>query len=45
MPEEQEQLAIPHSIILIEVLDLVCVADRENGRYRFHFISNKKIRS
>jgi len=32
MPEEEEQLAIPHSIILIEALDLVCVADRENGR-------------
>jgi len=32
MPENEEQLAIPHSIILIETLDLVCVADRENGR-------------
>jgi hypothetical protein len=32
MPEGQKQLAIPHSIALIEVLDLVCVAVRENGR-------------
>lgn len=32
MPEGQQQLAIPHSIVLIEILDLVCVADRENGR-------------
>jgi hypothetical protein len=32
MPEDEQQLAIPHSIILIETLDLVCVADRENGR-------------
>jgi len=32
MPDEEEQLSIPHSIILIEGLDLVCVADRENGR-------------
>jgi len=24
---------LPHSILLIESLDLVCVADRENGRY------------
>jgi len=32
MPENEQQLAIPHSIILIETLDLVCVADRENGR-------------
>jgi peptidylamidoglycolate lyase len=32
MPENEEQLAIAHSIILIETLDLVCVADRENGR-------------
>ncbi|UJR10899.1 hypothetical protein I4U23_015087 [Adineta vaga] len=32
MPEEEKQLVIPHSIILIESLDLVCVADRENGR-------------
>ena len=32
MPEGEEQLAIPHSIIRIEVLDLVCVADRQNGR-------------
>jgi len=32
MPENEQQLAIPHSIILIEALGLVCVADRENGR-------------
>lgn len=32
MPEDEEPLRIPHSIILIETLDLVCVADRENGR-------------
>jgi DNA-binding beta-propeller fold protein YncE len=32
MPEGEQQLTIPHSILLIEVLDLVCVADRENGR-------------
>jgi len=32
MPEDEEQLAIPHSIVLIETYDLVCVADRENGR-------------
>jgi len=32
MPDEEEQLSIPHSIILIEGLDLACVADRENGR-------------
>ncbi|CAF1118839.1 unnamed protein product [Adineta steineri] len=32
MPDEEKQLAIPHSIILIETLGLVCVADRENGR-------------
>lgn len=32
MPEGETPLAIPHSIILIEVLDIVCVADRENGR-------------
>jgi hypothetical protein len=32
MPENEQQLAIAHSIILIETLGLVCVADRENGR-------------
>lgn len=32
MPQGEEPLAIPHSIILMETLDLVCVADRENGR-------------
>jgi DNA-binding beta-propeller fold protein YncE len=32
MPEDEQQLIIPHSILLIETLDLVCVADRENGR-------------
>ncbi|CAF1489357.1 unnamed protein product [Adineta ricciae] len=32
MPEEEKQLVIPHSIILIESFGLVCVADRENGR-------------
>jgi hypothetical protein len=29
MPENEQQLAIAHSIILIETLGLVCVADRE----------------
>jgi len=32
MPQGEEELRIPHSIILIESLDLICVADRENGR-------------
>jgi hypothetical protein len=32
MPEDEKQLAIPHSIILLETLNLVCVADRENGQ-------------
>ncbi|CAF4574327.1 unnamed protein product [Rotaria sp. Silwood2] len=32
MPEGEQQLIIPHSIIIIEALDLVYVADRENGR-------------
>ncbi|CAM4924423.1 unnamed protein product [Rotaria socialis] len=32
MPEDEQPLLIPHSIVLIEALDLVCVADRENGR-------------
>jgi hypothetical protein len=32
MPENEEQLAIAHSTVLIETLGLVCVADRENGR-------------
>lgn len=32
MPADEKALTIPHSIILIESLDLVCVADRENGR-------------
>ena len=30
--DEKDPLVIPHSIILIETLDLVCVADRQNGR-------------
>ncbi|CAF4310392.1 unnamed protein product [Rotaria magnacalcarata] len=32
MPEDEQPLLIPHSIVLIEALDRVCVADRENGR-------------
>ncbi|CAF4612306.1 unnamed protein product, partial [Rotaria sp. Silwood2] len=32
MPDREQQLIIPHSIIIIEALDLVYVADRENGR-------------
>ena len=32
MPEGEKALSIPHSLTLIEALDLVCVADRENGR-------------
>ncbi|CAF1498925.1 unnamed protein product [Rotaria magnacalcarata] len=32
MSEDEQPLVIPHSIVLIEALDLVCVADRENGR-------------
>ncbi|CAM4987674.1 unnamed protein product [Rotaria socialis] len=31
MPEDEQPLLIPHSIVLIEALDLVCVADRGNG--------------
>lgn len=32
MPENEQPLDIPHSLLLIESLDLVCVADRQNGR-------------
>jgi peptidylamidoglycolate lyase len=32
MPKGEQQLVIPHSLVLIESLDLLCVADRENGR-------------
>ncbi|CAF0847263.1 unnamed protein product [Didymodactylos carnosus] len=32
MPANQRQLVIPHSLALIESLDIICVADRENGR-------------
>ncbi|CAF4965977.1 unnamed protein product [Rotaria sp. Silwood1] len=32
MPEREKSLNIPHSIVIIETLDLICVADRENGR-------------
>ena len=33
--EEKDPLVIPHSILLIEPLQLLCVADRENGRSLF----------
>jgi peptidylamidoglycolate lyase len=32
MKKNEKPLVVPHSIVLIEHLDLVCVADRENGR-------------
>jgi len=32
MKQNEKQLLIPHSLVLIETLDLICVADRENGR-------------
>jgi len=32
MPASAKQLQIPHSLTLIESLNLICVADRENGR-------------
>jgi peptidylamidoglycolate lyase len=32
MAEHQQPLVVPHSLLLIEELDFVCVADRENGR-------------
>jgi DNA-binding beta-propeller fold protein YncE len=32
MGRDETPLSIPHSLVLIESLDLVCVADRENGR-------------
>ncbi len=32
MPQEEKQFIIPHSLLLIESLHLICVADRQNGR-------------
>ena len=32
MDTTEKQMSIPHSLLLIESLDLLCVADRENGR-------------
>ena len=32
MDTNEKQLSIPHSLLLIESLDLLCVADRQNGR-------------
>ncbi|CAF0821476.1 unnamed protein product [Rotaria sordida] len=32
MPQGEQPLIIPHSIIIMETFHLVCVADRENGR-------------
>jgi len=32
MPSRAKKLQIPHSLTLIESLNLICVADRENGR-------------
>ena len=32
LPENVEPINIAHSILLIEQLELVCLADRENGR-------------
>jgi len=32
MPKGDKPLVVPHSLVLIESLDLICVADRENGR-------------
>lgn len=32
MDAAEKQMSIPHSLLLIESLDLLCVADRENGR-------------
>ncbi|CAF0765592.1 unnamed protein product [Adineta ricciae] len=32
IPAEEKQLVIPHSLVLIESLQLLCVADRENRR-------------
>jgi hypothetical protein len=34
MKQNEKQLLVPHSLALIEHLDLICVADRENGRSR-----------
>ena len=32
MKKNEKQLLVPHSLALIEHLDLICVADREHGR-------------
>jgi peptidylamidoglycolate lyase len=32
MPQGEKQLVIPHSLVLIQSLNLICVADRQNGR-------------
>lgn len=32
LPEDSQSINIAHSILLIEQLELVCLADRENGR-------------
>ena len=32
MPKEENQFIIPHSLLLIESLHLICVADRENRK-------------
>jgi peptidylamidoglycolate lyase len=46
IPQNEKQLVIPHSLILIESLDLICVADRQNGRLKnlsFVFYSKEFI--
>jgi peptidylamidoglycolate lyase len=32
MPLGEKQLLVPHSLSLIESLNIICVADRQNGR-------------
>ena len=32
LPENEQTINVAHSILLIEQLNLVCLADRENGR-------------
>lgn len=35
MSKEEKALFIPHSVIILSSLQLLCVADRENGRFVF----------
>jgi peptidylamidoglycolate lyase len=40
IPQGEKQLFIPHSLILLQSLQLICVADRQNGRFTYRLISS-----